>query len=243
MSIASEILRISGNVADAYTACSNKGATLPVTQNSDNLASTIASISTGGGGKYQLLQRVTDDSNNEIGTVCGFHTDANNVEYAIVCLDAQYRTSKKRLSSDPSTSPTGIDSFYGIQRWGTAYTRTATETTQALLDFAASDNLTSPAANACRALTFVIDGVTYAGQLPYLQHMVYILLNRIPIQALDPTATQYPDFNYKNGNSILINMNGGGMSNFVRVSNTGLDMSGDYFTSYVVFPVLELPNA
>ena len=47
MSIASEISRISGNVADAYTAANAKGATMPVSQNSDNLATTISTIPTG----------------------------------------------------------------------------------------------------------------------------------------------------------------------------------------------------
>lgn len=46
MSIQSEISRISGNVADAYSALSEKGATLPAKQNTDNLASTIESIPT-----------------------------------------------------------------------------------------------------------------------------------------------------------------------------------------------------
>lgn len=49
MSIASEITRIKNNIEDAYTECENKGATLPQEQNSDNLATTIASISSGGG--------------------------------------------------------------------------------------------------------------------------------------------------------------------------------------------------
>lgn len=48
MTIASEIQRIQTNIANAYTACSNKGATLPATQDSDNLATTIASIPSGG---------------------------------------------------------------------------------------------------------------------------------------------------------------------------------------------------
>lgn len=47
MSIASEITRINTNIANAYTQCDNKGATMPQTQNSANLANTIASI-TGG---------------------------------------------------------------------------------------------------------------------------------------------------------------------------------------------------
>lgn len=48
MTIASEILRLKGNISDAYTACNNKGATLPELKNSANLASCISTISTGG---------------------------------------------------------------------------------------------------------------------------------------------------------------------------------------------------
>lgn len=44
MSIASEILRIKNNIANAYTSCNNRGATMPQTQNSNNLANTIDSI-------------------------------------------------------------------------------------------------------------------------------------------------------------------------------------------------------
>lgn len=51
MSIASEITRINGNIAAAYTALEGKGATLPAagSQNSANLADTIDTISAGGG--------------------------------------------------------------------------------------------------------------------------------------------------------------------------------------------------
>ena len=50
MSVASEITRIKNNISSAYTACEGKGATLPQTQDSANLANTIDSIPTGGGG-------------------------------------------------------------------------------------------------------------------------------------------------------------------------------------------------
>lgn len=50
MSISSEITRISGNIEAAYTALGEKGATLPESQNSDNLADTIATVPQGGGG-------------------------------------------------------------------------------------------------------------------------------------------------------------------------------------------------
>ena len=49
MSIASEINRIKSNIADAYDEAEAKGATMPATENSANLADTIAAISGGGG--------------------------------------------------------------------------------------------------------------------------------------------------------------------------------------------------
>ena len=49
MSIASEITRINNNIASAYSQCQSKGATMPATQNSANLANTISTISGGGG--------------------------------------------------------------------------------------------------------------------------------------------------------------------------------------------------
>lgn len=49
MTIASEITRIKTNIANAYSSASDKGATLPDVRNSDNLASCIDSISSGGG--------------------------------------------------------------------------------------------------------------------------------------------------------------------------------------------------
>lgn len=45
MSIASQIQRIKQNIANAYAKCNLKGITLPTTQNSDNLVSTINKIS------------------------------------------------------------------------------------------------------------------------------------------------------------------------------------------------------
>lgn len=48
MSITSEITRINNNIAAAYAACSDKGATMPTAQNSANLADTVSSIQQGG---------------------------------------------------------------------------------------------------------------------------------------------------------------------------------------------------
>lgn len=48
MSISSQITRIENNIAAAYAACDGKGATMPLTKNSANLADTVASIPSGG---------------------------------------------------------------------------------------------------------------------------------------------------------------------------------------------------
>lgn len=48
MTIASEITRINNNIAATYTALSAKGATMPATENSANLASTVATVPSGG---------------------------------------------------------------------------------------------------------------------------------------------------------------------------------------------------
>lgn len=50
MSIASEISRIQTNIANTYTALGEKGATMPAVLNSDNLADTVATVTSGGGG-------------------------------------------------------------------------------------------------------------------------------------------------------------------------------------------------
>ena len=54
MTIASEIQRIKNNIADAYSACEDKGATLPANQNSDNLSSTINNLQMGESSRYGL---------------------------------------------------------------------------------------------------------------------------------------------------------------------------------------------
>ena len=55
MSVADQINRIKTNIASTYTAAQAKGATMPQTQNSDNLATCVQSITTGGGGSATLF--------------------------------------------------------------------------------------------------------------------------------------------------------------------------------------------
>lgn len=57
MSVETELTKLQSNLANSYASCESKGATMPSSQNFDNLATTIDSIETGGGGggtKYGL---------------------------------------------------------------------------------------------------------------------------------------------------------------------------------------------
>lgn len=92
MTIASEIARIQGNIADAYNACAAKGATMPVTNNSASLANTINTISGGGGGSggvvgnYMVVNGVAmPQDNNLVGRfdgIVGVETNALNAAFS-----------------------------------------------------------------------------------------------------------------------------------------------------------------
>lgn len=47
MSISNEIQKLQTNLTNSYSSCSDKGATMPASQNFDNLANCIDSIPTG----------------------------------------------------------------------------------------------------------------------------------------------------------------------------------------------------
>lgn len=54
MSVTSEIERIKTNISNAYTELENKKATIPTLKNSNNLATTISSIPSGGGSSFEI---------------------------------------------------------------------------------------------------------------------------------------------------------------------------------------------
>lgn len=69
MSISSALVAAQTKVADSYTAVSNKGGTLPQTQNLTNLATAIASIpSSGGSGILETIMENVVAGNNPVDT-------------------------------------------------------------------------------------------------------------------------------------------------------------------------------
>ena len=83
MSVSSEIERIEGNITAAYTAANAKGATLPATQNSENLATCISSISAGGGTTVTAYNNSMANVSNGDKVLIN-HETTDNHDYVIV---------------------------------------------------------------------------------------------------------------------------------------------------------------
>lgn len=241
MSIASAIATKQQQVADSYTSVSNKGGTLPTTQNLTNLATAISSIpSGGGGGKYQLLQRISDDNGNEIGTVSGFFTDANDVEYAVVCLDAQYRLASGAYCSDNSIAVTDLPLYNTWAIWEAK--ETATFNTQKILDFCTANNYTSQACSHCRTLSFTIDGVTYYGQLPNMIELNDIVRNHTALNTADTTASSYSSVNFSNARNRWSSSQSSRSVAWYTSLVGNMTNVANKTSTYGVVPVLEIPN-
>ena len=106
MSVADQINRIKTNIANTYTAAQAKGATMPQTQNSDNLATCIQSITTGGGGGGTQFGLVISDV---LGTVddtgaVSRTTISNALDFSGITSFTDYALSGKFMNSGFSPS-------------------------------------------------------------------------------------------------------------------------------------------
>lgn len=80
ITITENIQRIKDNIANTYTELSSKGATLPETQNSDNLASCVDTIPVGSSLNLRILNLGCDiDSNGIASNFHGYDNDSTSV--------------------------------------------------------------------------------------------------------------------------------------------------------------------
>lgn len=183
-------------------------------------------------GKYTLLQRISDDSNNEIGAVVGFFIDANDTEYAIVGLYEQYWGYSLNWSSSKG-AVTNLPQYNTrsdpIDLMGNTYTDTATSNCDKILAWCTSNNYTSQAVSHCRSQSFVIDGTTYYAQLPNLCELFYLCLNRT---AIGLNYTINPSWSSSQYDSTFA----------WSITNAAITGVGKNSTQ-TVYPVLELPNS
>ena len=188
-----------------------------------------------GGDAYAVGDRVTDDSDNPVGTVSSIFTDGNGDRYAVVCLDAVNRLASGQVLSDHGAI-SGIPRYQNTLVWTAP--ETATTNTTAILSTASSGGYTSSACTHCRSKTFTIDGVSYAGQLPNIIELVEIFMHRTVINTNDPTASTY--------SSLIIPTSTTTWSSTQYDSSYAWYISGaayyyNKYNNYFVVPVLEIP--
>lgn len=186
------------------------------------------------GDKYKVGDRVKDDSDNPVGTVSSIFTDGNGDRYAVVCLDAVNRSTDgaQYLSSNAEVS--GIPSYTNQLVWSAP--ETSTTNTTAILATG-----TSSACTFCRSKTFTIGGVSYAGQLPNLNELTQIFMQRTMINSQDPTATSYSSKIVPTGRQ-SVSSNQYNNNNCFYISAQGMATTTQK-SEYVYFtvPVLEIP--
>lgn len=195
-----------------------------------------ALLSSSSSGKYQLLERIKDDNNVEIGTVSGFFIDTNNVEYAVVCLDAQYRLA----SATYSTTQTAVTNMplYNSLVTANMWESKVTATTNTSLILA---SVSSPACTHCRSKSFLIDGIRYYGQLPNMKELSDIISNYNAIEQLDTSASSYSSTNFSTVRGCW-STNQYSAANAFRNTGVGAVSSASKTTNLFVCPVLEIPN-
>lgn len=186
-----------------------------------------------GGDKYKVGDRVNDDSNNPVGTVSSIFTDGNGVRYAVVCLDAQYRSAGGQYSSS-TTILHGLPAYTNQRVWSA--TETATTNTTAILNTS-----TSTACSHCRSKTFTIDGISYAGQFPNLPELINIFLNRTLINDNDPTASSHNTLIIPAAKETWSSTQSGVSYAFSIRGNGGVKENYSKSNDAFVIPVLEIP--
>ena len=193
---------------------------------------TIITQGGGSGDKYKVGDRVNDDSDNPVGTVSSIFTDGDGVRYAVVCLDAVNRlASGYWLSSQTVVS--GIPQYSSQLVWSAP--ETATTNTEAILATGASTSCSH-----CRSKSFIIDGVTYAGQLPNLNEVSQIFVQKNVINNQDPTASTYSNLIIPSNTAVWSSSQYDSINGWDIYSN-GAVYGGPKNESIFVIPVLEIP--
>lgn len=208
------------------------------------LADVKAYCGGGSGGKYKVGDRVTDDSDNPVGTVSSIFTDGNGDRYAVVCLDAVNRSAEEQWLTFTDGVPlvTGMPKYdESVNSWWYDNAKeTATYNTQKILDFCSIQGIPSYACNYCRSKSFTIDGTTYYGKLPNIREVFNIWQNRVQIEQNDPTAEQYSSTNFSSGRTFWSSTQYSATSAWTFTSSGVIVSAGKTLAKFVV-PVLEIP--
>lgn len=167
-------------------------------------------------GMYDLVTKTFLTNSGTGSFIAGPLQTSNDNNYAVVCLNAKYRTSTnmtimsivgENASVDNDTrliisglltySAQGNEGYIGTS-WleKERLEESATVGTQKVLEYMNTDSTYySPAANNARSKSFIIDGVMYYGQIPNMSEVIQMLYMRSKIESTDPTRSLYPSLN------------------------------------------------
>lgn len=192
--------------------------------------------------KYSLLNRVKDDNNNDIGCVIGYHVDVNNQKYAVVLLRTLESSSINAtyVISDATSIPVipNLPTFNRLDDF--SQKETAKFSCDKILDFALANNLTTPAIDACRNMSFVIDGITYYGQLPLIRYITMLFVYRNEINLMYPNNIQIKvDTSVSYAQTWSCTQKQAGQ--FLQGESSGNILPNWGSNNARVFPVLEIP--
>ena len=185
--------------------------------------------------KYNLLDKVKDDNNIEIGIVSGFFYDNNNVEYAVICLYSRYRLSSAKWLS-VRQAITNLQNYTDKSLYSTK--ETATSNCDKILAYCQANSVTSEAVSHCRNQSFNIGGVNYKGQLPNIVELIDIFRNRVYINNEDTTSGQSLSTTNQDWSSNQYSANYAW-----HLYSSGAVRYSEYKNNTaIVNPVLEIPN-
>lgn len=200
--------------------------------------------------RWNLLDRVTDDSGNEIGTVTSFFKADNGIEYTVVCLDAKDRALDLKLFSDATTQIQGTKIYQITDTYSPFELKeSATKINNAILSTATSTSKTSDAVNHCRSKSYTINGQVYYGQVPNVRELAEIYMVRSIVNNQDPTTSSYSSYVLSGHNGCLSctqAKSGNDYKSYVLGTASNIMLSNNNITTpeknKIIAPILEIPN-
>ena len=200
--------------------------------------------------RWNLLDRVKDDNNNEIGTVTSFFKADDGIEYTVVCLDAKDRALNLKLFSDATTQIQGTKIYTNTDTYSPyEMNESATKINNAILSTATSTGKTSEAVNHCRNKSYTINGQVYYGQVPNIRELVEIYMVRSIVNDQDPTTSSYSNYVLSGYNGCLSctqAKNGSDYRSWALGTASNITIFNNNVTtpekSKIITPILEIPN-
>lgn len=234
MSISSALTALNQDIQNARTAIVNKGGTITIGGGSSQLATDIATIPSGSGGDITFT-RISDDNGNTIGTHYMNFVDGNNNKFKVILLDKQYRANGVYLSTAEAITNLPIYNSLATSNLFEA-SETATTNCDLILAHCTLKNRTSSGVEWCRSKSFIINGITYYGQLWNMKELITAFQYKTVLNSMDTSSgTELTSETYWTSTQCSA-------STAWYLDKYGWIYNGYNTLTKVVCPILEIPN-